>query len=104
MHTYLLTQPHTHTLIFSLQYSSHEGPRKCFNAAKSWKAGWYSDYHIDLEVSDLPWSGKLSSFTNPAVLTEPDSPDRDNLVIRFDKDTYLMWNRADGMNEGTQEK
>jgi hypothetical protein len=72
----------------------------CFNGAKSWQLGWYSEYHVDLSTNDYDWSGDLVGFA------EKDNINK--MIIRIQDatkniDTYVHFNRQIGFNSETQE-
>ena len=54
-------------------YAEDENPRMCFNAAKSWKLGWYSDRTRTLDKWNANvYSGELAGITaNPGWATGP---------------------------------
>jgi hypothetical protein len=39
-------------------------PRMCFNAAKSWKLGWYEDKAVIVSPSTSSWSGRLMGISD----------------------------------------
>lgn len=77
-----------------------EGSAMCFNAAKTWWFGWFSDYHRTVRLSSSAYSGVLVS---PAQSTMVGSND---IVIRImaegngNRDLYVMFNLAAGANAG----
>jgi hypothetical protein len=83
-------------------YGQDEGPEMCFNAAKNWQLGWYSDRHVSVTSS---WSGNLygladyeNTSSNDMIIAQiPASVDGG-----FD-DWYVSFNRKIGINRGTVE-
>lgn len=77
-----------------------EGSLMCFNAAKTWWFGWFSNNHRTVKVSSSAHSGILVS---PAQSTMAASND---IVIRIlaegngNKDLYIVFNLAAGANAG----
>ena len=72
----------------------------CFNGPKMWQMGWYLDRHVTLTTGSLSWSGDLIGFVDYA------NTGTDKMIIRMDStpaDFYISFNRAIGVNEGTQE-
>lgn len=75
----------------------------CFNGPNSWQLGWYSDRHLEIDYK-VGWSGELvgvadydeTSASQPVVL-------RFEIPQTFGEYIYVAFNRADGINVGTQE-
>ncbi|KAI2492864.1 Gametolysin peptidase M11 [Fragilaria crotonensis] len=90
--------------LMGFSYDLDEEPLMCFNGPKSWQLGWYPDYRVDLTVADLAnginWSGNLVGFAEKASASQTDK-----MIIRIKSfnDTYINFNRAIGMDAGTQE-
>jgi hypothetical protein len=84
-------------------YSTDNSPRMCFNAAKSWKLGWYKERHQVVSVSNPSYIGKLSSVTDdpdkagPPMLIKILSPRRGG------EDMYLNFNLGADFNSETKE-
>ncbi|KAI2492997.1 Gametolysin peptidase M11 [Fragilaria crotonensis] len=82
-------------------YEQDDGPVKCYNGAKTWQLGWYTDFHVDLPVGDsYNWNGHLVGF---AQKDSASSTDKMIIRIRSTQDYYIHFNRQIGMNSGTQE-
>jgi hypothetical protein len=85
-------------------YSNDEAPQMCFNAAKSWQLGWYSDKAMTftpLANGFYEYFGQLSSIVDYS------SADSD-VLIEIKQSTsywayYMNYNAAKGMNSYTQE-
>ena len=81
--------------------STDDKPLMCFNAAKSWQLGWYSDRHVAVNPLTAGWSGRLVgisdyvSFVGDAVLVKINTS---NVT-----DYYVNFNRMAGINSGTRE-
>ena len=80
----------------------------CFNAAKSWYSGWYSDDvgkegHQDLTHFDTPgqwWKGKLVGID--VYLNDVFDENQHQVVMRISMGLYMMFNRKKGMNSGVK--
>lgn len=75
------------------QYSSDDGPKMCFNAAKSWQLGWYSSKHetvMDLAIPGTSWSGRLAGISDYATTNDP-------VLVKLETgsstDYYINFNR-----------
>ena len=96
---FLKLLPSTTQMGFS--YAADDGPAMCFNAAKSWQLGWYSNRTVTVNPLSAGWSGKLvglvdyqSTTGNPVLL---------KINTSTDTDYYMMFNRKAGLNAGTME-
>ncbi len=82
-------------------YSQDEGPRMCFNNAKNWQLGFYSDRRTVAFPLAASWTGDLVG------LAEYDkSSDGQNVVLKVEGHTidyYVGFNRKTGINSGTVE-
>lgn len=82
--------------------TADDGPKMCFNAAKSWTLGWYSDKAIEVSpVTDGVWNGRLHGivdYGNGAAKT---------VLVRVNteswSDYFMLFNRATGFNAGVRE-
>ncbi|KAL7541977.1 LOW QUALITY PROTEIN: hypothetical protein ACHAXR_011398 [Thalassiosira sp. AJA248-18] len=79
----------------------------CFNAAKSWFSGWYSepgsDGHADVESHDTPgqwWAGNLVGVDD--YLNGIFDEGQHSLVLHTKGGLYVMFNRAKGVNSGVK--
>jgi len=75
-------------------------PRACFNAAKSWWFGWYSDRHTEV----TPTSGSvilnmlsIDDYLNGQATSE-DQYTISRITGTNEDDLYVMYNRAEGIN------
>jgi hypothetical protein len=82
-------------------YSASDLPVMCFNSAKNWQLGWYSDKHIT--VSEF-WSGKIYG------ISDYDNDSTSVVLIKIpanvnggSDDYYVSFNAASGINSGTLE-
>jgi len=80
------------------------GFRRCFNAAKSWQLGWYSDKSVELDLTTKAESFKISPVYNYNF------PRESNIVTiariklpSMPYDFYMMYNRAEEFNEHTSD-
>jgi Gametolysin peptidase M11. len=77
-----------------------EGSAMCFNAAKTWWFGWFSNNHRTVKVSSSSYSGILASPAQSAIAGSND------IVIRIlaegygNKDLFVVFNLAAGANAG----
>jgi hypothetical protein len=82
-------------------YLSNDGPKECFNAAKSWQLRWYADKTVTLN--------KKNKKSHVGVLGGiADYSDSNNIVLvklntGISKDYYVNFNRKSGINSGTRE-
>lgn len=82
--------------------------KMCFNGAKFWQLGWFSDQSLTLYplLADASQNIQLLSFTrydttassNPVVVKIDDSTDSDIFT-----DYFMVFNRKTGINFNTQE-
>ena len=82
-------------------YDSSDTPVMCFNPAKSWQLGWYSDRHTTITSSSGPSAIKLASLDDYGETTSAHTA-----VVKIEAGTtdYLLgFNKAEGMNSGTLE-
>ena len=74
----------------------------CFNGAKTWQLGWYTEFHLDLPVgNNFRWKGNLVGFAERSAASVSD-----RMIIRIrsnSKDYYIHFNRKIGLNSGTLE-
>jgi len=77
-----------------------DAPRMCFNAAKSWYFGWYSDRHV--EVTPTSGSMVLNMISIDGYLDGHATSDDQYTVARIvesqQEDLFIMYNRAEGIN------
>jgi hypothetical protein len=73
------------------------GAYMCFNAAKTWFFGWYSDYHRTVSPLNSAFNGNLVGIDDAS---KGRAGSRSVVVkIQGDRDTYyLMYNRKKGIN------
>jgi hypothetical protein len=73
----------------------------CFNAAKSWQLGWYSDKAVTLDKTNEPsYVGVLGGIADYSVSDH-------TVLVKLDTgssiDYYVNYNRRSGINSDTQE-
>lgn len=92
----------------------NDAPRMCFNAAKSWFLGWYSedgkDGHELIQPKLGNWKGRLTGVD--AYLNNANYNDQDyKVVLKIETqeedseeypDLYVMYNRKQGINAEVQ--
>jgi hypothetical protein len=76
---------------------SDEGTKMCFNGAKTWFFGWFSDYHETVTLSSSSYSGTLIGASEMNW--------SDTIIVKIlaeyrntDTDLYVWFNRATGGN------
>lgn len=84
-------------------YSSDDGPKMCFNAAKSWQLGWYSDKAIAIDpLLTSSWNGRLVGMAEYKKAGPGDM-----VVVKLNTPTsidyYINFNRQTGINAETGE-
>jgi len=86
--------------MMGLQTYTTNAPRACFNGAKSWWFGWYSDRHTTI----TPTSGsmRLNMLSINDYLNGEATSDDQYTVARIvgqnEIDLFVMYNRAEGVN------
>jgi hypothetical protein len=70
----------------------------CFNGAKTWQLGWFSNYHVDLDPTfSIDWTGDLIGFAEKSSASPTDV-----MIVRIrssiSQDTYIHFNRQIGFN------
>jgi hypothetical protein len=96
--------------MMGVSYSSDDGPKMCFNSAKSSKFDWYSDKELTFYESDLAgaqsiWTGRLVGVTNydqaaadQYLLLKIHTIDGDESSSSLN----INFNRDAGINDGTR--
>ena len=83
-------------------YPNKNGPRRCFNAAKSWQTGWYKDKSVTINSNN----GAAKCF-NGILHGIADYPIATTVLLkvqsRSGNDYYINFNAKKGINTGTQE-
>jgi hypothetical protein len=71
----------------------------CFNGAKTWQLGWYSNYHLDM-IASINVTVDLIGFAEKS-----NSLQHDKMIIRvqstLDYEVYIHFNRKIGFNLNT---
>jgi len=78
----------------------NDTPHSCFNAAKSWQFGWYSDRHMNVIPTSSNFQGKLISIDD-YVKKKANANDQKSIIrvkASGEKDLFLIYNRAKGIN------
>jgi hypothetical protein len=89
------------TGMMGYSYSNDEGPVMCFNPAKSWQLGWYSDKRVAVNVNDGLFSGTLVGVDD--YLSAGNNEYVNIMVENGSEDLFIGFNRNTGINSGTQE-
>ena len=83
-------------------YNEDNSPKQCFNPAKSYELGWYSDKVVEWDpLSQGTWVGTIvgvSDYGNKQIANS-------KVVVRIDRggnDLYLGYNRKKNMNSGVK--
>jgi len=88
------------TCMLGAHVYADDSPRSCFNGAKSWWFGWYSDRHIQVTPTSSNFLGKLLSIHD--YLNDETNANDQKTIIRVtgssETDLYIMYNRAEGIN------
>jgi hypothetical protein len=79
--------------------------QKCFNAAKTFYSGWFSDYQADITPVNAAFGGTLVGV-NDAGNKEISTGQYVTVRIKGSGETnlYLMYNRVEGVNKFTEDK
>jgi hypothetical protein len=82
---------------------SDDSPRMCFNAAKSWHFGWYSNRHVDIDQSlNNPSEGYFHGlFIGIDDYLNTQTSSNYNVVGKVGS-FYIMYNRKKGINSQVQ--
>ena len=86
-------------------YSQDEGPRMCFNNAKNWQLGWYLDKRTSVAplTTSSAWTGDLVGVAQYSDIVLDNQFVILQVVGDVNKDYYVGFNRAIGINSGTRE-
>ena len=81
-------------------YPELDGPKMCFNAAKSWQLGWYNSRHLTLNLNEA-YYGEIGSIVH-------ENSDQKPAIIKINSidsstDLFITFNWANDFNSGTQE-
>lgn len=82
-------------------YSQDEGPRMCFNNAKNWQLGFYSDRRTIAFPLAASWTGDLVGLAEYNKASNGQ-----NVIVKVEGHTidyYVGFNRKVGINSGTVE-
>ncbi|CAJ1957538.1 unnamed protein product [Cylindrotheca closterium] len=92
------------TGMMGISYFVDDGPSRakmCFNPAKSYTLGWYSDKNLDIDAATTPFCGTLVGVANyPTIAGD------EKVVLKIPDaatDYYVGYNHAVGFHEGTNE-
>lgn len=88
------------TGIMGFSYSEDD-TAMCFNPAKSWQLGWYTDKQIELNV-DTDLSAETTSYLLNGVVDYEDNSVGRYIVVKIGN-FYLGYNRAASFNGGVKE-
>ena len=83
--------------IMGYSSKSDESPLKCFNVAKSWQLGWYSDGHMtitpfELNSEKINSSGRLLGVAGYDLLDVTSTNKVIVRIIGYDVDYYVSFN------------
>jgi hypothetical protein len=70
-------------------------PQMCFNGAKSWYFGWYSDRHKAIDPRNGHWNGKLVGIDD--YLKKQMSKNEHTVTAKIGT-LFVMYNRKEGVN------
>ena len=88
--------------IMGASYPNKNGPRFCFNAAKSWQTGWYRDKSITINsggANNTCFDGILHGVADYPIATTVLL----KIVNGSGNEYYVNFNARKGLNLGTQE-
>ena len=81
---------------------SDTGSKFCFNPAKTWYNGWYSDDHAEVDPASSPYNGELVGIN--AVRDGTIQRGKEDVVLKIatsgETDLFVMFNRQIGANSG----
>lgn len=77
------------------------GPRRCFNAPKSWQLGWFASRSAQFESSDASLSTRLIGQVDYANVNDSTSTVLLKLNTATDTDYYIGFNRGSSHNSET---
>lgn len=88
--------------MMGFSYGYDDFPKMCFNSAKSWQLGWYSDKTAVFDPMAIPsWTGDLVGIANYDIAAS------NPVILKIESTTkidyYISFNRQSGMNIETQE-
>jgi len=89
--------------MMGFSYLNDEGPKMCFNAAKSWFFGWYSSRHADLNPLNAYGNQELNLIGVNDFVNGQSSSEH-TTIVRISGGTeqlFMMYNKAEGVNSGT---
>ena len=84
-------------------YGSDNFPKMCFNAAKSWQLGWYTDRSITVNPLKAAWSGRLVGIPDYSTTANGGEVVLVKINTSSDTDYYMMFNRRAGITAETSE-
>jgi hypothetical protein len=92
--------------LMGFSYTQDETPKMCFNAAKSWYLGWYSDKTMSLSPGKLLGMGNEYSGTIGNIVDYPTSAN--TVIIQLQQESlgnhwYVGFNAQKGFNIETKE-
>jgi len=82
-------------------YGSSDTPVMCFNAAKSWQLGWYSDRRTTPDLTSDAATIKLAPINDYEETTSDHT-----VILKLEAgstDYFLLYNKNEGVNSGTVE-
>ena len=82
--------------LMGYSYRSDDTPRMCFNPAKNWQLGWYSDKHVEVDANTLT-TEPTSYVLNGIVDYEDTTPDA-SVVLKIAENFYVGYNKKASFN------
>lgn len=86
--------------LMGFSYKSDDTPRMCFNPAKNWQLGWYSDKQVEIDPNNL--SQEPTSFILNGVVDYGDATQDAKVVVKVG-DFYIGYNKASSFNNQVKE-
>lgn len=79
-----------------------EGNKMCFNAAKTWVFGWYSEFHKTSNPENVAFVGNLVGISDAKNSPNAVGNNGFHVIVRLKTEStrlYLLYNRKEGLNE-----
>lgn len=80
-----------------------EAPIQCFNGAKSWFLGWYTDHHLTITPTNYSWNLSVAGIDD--YVQGQTQQGVHYVIVKIDNptsttDLYIMYNKKEGVNTG----
>merc|ERR1711907_801894 len=92
------------TGIMGYSYFSDDGPKMCFNPAKTYQLGWYNDQLASLDPSTIGSGSRTFTLNGVAdYQSNKNAVVSLRLIVDGNADYYVGYNKATGAHSGTQD-